>query len=74
MGYPEDVTGYQVHFWDKEKSFCHMVFVDGSSTTAVITREFGLRPLTLSTFEVRACNGEDVSQEGKTVSTFVGRL
>ena len=69
-----DITKYQVRFWDKEKSCYNEVFVDGSTTTTIITRDLGLRPLTMSTFEVRACSGDDVSQERKTVSTFVGRL
>ena len=50
------------------------MFVDSSITTAVITRESGLRPLTMSTFEVRVCSGDDVSEERKTVSTFVCKL
>ena len=44
----------------------------GSTTTTEITRECGLRPLTTTTFEVRAYSGDDVSQECKTVSAFVG--
>ena len=48
--------------------------MDGSTTVTVITRDLGLRPLIMSTFEVRVCSGDDVSQERKTVSTFVGRL
>jgi len=46
--------------------------VDGSSTAIDITGESGLRPLTTSTFEVRACCGDDASQEWRTVSTFIG--
>ena len=61
-----------VCFWDKENGCYNGSTVNGSTTTTVITRESGLRPLTNTTFEVRACNGEDVSQEWRTVSTFVG--
>ena len=74
VGCPGDVTKYQVRFWDKEKKRYNEKLVDGSTTTTVITRESGLRPLTTSTFEVRACSGIDVSEEWRTVSTFVGRF
>ena len=66
-----DVTKYQVRLWDKEKGCYNENTVNGSTTTIVITRESGLRPLTETTFEVRACSGDDVSQES-TVSRFVG--
>ena len=69
-----DVTDYQVRFGDKEKGCYNEFFVDGSITTTVITRELGLRPLTTSTFQVRAYSGIDESQEWTTMSTFVGRL
>ena len=72
--YPGDVTKYQICFWDKEKGCYVESTVDGSTTTTVITRESGLRPLTTTTFEVRACSGDDVSPEWRTVSTFVGRV
>ena len=65
-----DVTKYLVRFWNK--GCYNESSVDGSTTTTVITRESGLRPLTTSTFEVRACSGDDVSQKWTTVSTFVG--
>ena len=68
-----DVTEYQVRFRGKEKGCCKK-FVNGSSTTTVITRESGLRPLTTFTFEVRARSGDDVSKEWRNVSTFVGRF
>ena len=72
-GYPGDVTKYQVRFWDKKNCYnVKRVNLKGSTTTTVITRESGLRPLTTSTFEVRACSGDDVSQKWTTVSTFVG--
>ena len=71
-GYPGDVTKYQVRFWNKEKSCYNESTVDGSTTTTVITRESGLRPLTETTFEVRACSGDAVSPEWRTVTTFVG--
>ena len=66
------VTNYQIRVWDKEKGCYNENTVDGSTTTIVITRESGLRPLTETTFEVRACSGDDASQEWRTVSTFVG--
>ena len=72
-GYPGDVTKYQIRFWDKEKSCYIESTVDGSTNTTVITREAGLRPLTTTTFEVRACSGGDVSPEWRTVSAFVGK-
>ena len=71
-GHPGDVTKYRVRFWDKEKGCYNEKTVNGSTDTTVITRELGLRPLTKTTFEVRACTGDDVSQEWRTVSTFVG--
>ena len=71
-GYPGDVTMYQVRFWDKENGCYKESAVEGSTTTTVITRESGLRPRTETTFEVRACSGDDVSQEWRTVSAFVG--
>ena len=71
-GYPGDITKYQVRFWDKEKCCYNESTVNGSTTTTVITRESGLRPLTETTFEVRACSGDDVSQKWRTVSAFVG--
>ena len=70
--YAGDVTNYQIRVWDKEKGCYNEKLVDGSTTTIVITRETGLRPLTETTFEVRACSGDDVSPKWKTVSTFVG--
>ena len=47
---------YQAHFWDKEKKHYNEKTVNGSTTTTVITRETGLRPLTETTFEVRVCS------------------
>ena len=73
-GYLGYITKYQVRFWDKDKGCYNESAVDGSTITTVITRELGLRPLTETTFEVRACCGDDVSPEWRTVSTFVGRL
>jgi len=69
-----NVTKYHISFWDKEEGCYKEKVVDGSTTTAVITRESGLRPLTLSTFEVRARCGDTVSPECSTVSTLVGKL
>ena len=71
-GYPGDVTKYQVRFWDKEKKRYNEKTVNGSTTTTDITRESGLSPLTETTFEVRACSGDDVCQKWRAVSTFVG--
>ena len=70
-GYPGDVTKYQVRFWDKERSCFNEKTVNGSTTTTVITRESGLRPLTETTFEVRACSGDSVSQKWRNATTFV---
>ena len=72
-GYPGYVTKYQVRFWDKEKGCYNESTVDGSTTTTVITRESGLRPLTVTTFEVRACSGRDVCPEWRTESAFIGK-
>ena len=72
LRHPGDVTNYQVRFWDKERSCYNDKTVNGSTTTTVITRESGLRPLTETTFEVRACTCDDISQEWRTVTTFVG--
>ena len=73
-GYPGYITKYQIQFWDKEKG-CYNerpLTVDGSTTSIVITRKNGLRPLTTTTFEVRAYSGDDVSRETKTAPTFLG--
>jgi len=66
------VTKYEIHFQDNNSGFHGELFVKGSTTTSVITRESGLRPLTTFTFKVRAYSGDDVSREWRTVSTFVG--
>ena len=71
-GYAGDVTGYQIHFRDEAKDCYNEMVVRGSATTAVITRESGLRPLTAFTFEVRAFCGDNVSRDWMTASTFVG--
>ena len=70
-----DVTKYQVCFRGKENCCYIEKTVDGSTTITVITRESGFRPLTDTTFEVRACchSGDAVSREWRTVSKFVGR-
>ena len=74
-GYME-VTKYHICFWDKERNqnHYHEKIVKGFSLnpSVFITRESGLRALTYSTFEVRAYSGDDVSQECKTISTFIG--
>ena len=67
-----DVTNYVVWFREGENDPYKEKIVKGSTTTTVITRECGLRPLTTTTFEVRASSGDDVSPEWRTVSTFVG--
>ena len=72
-GYAGDVTKYQIRFWNWAVLKDSTIVVNGSTTTTVITRESGLRPLTQFTFEVRACSGDSVSPEWKPVSTFVGR-
>ena len=71
-GYAGDVTKYEVHFWDQEKSCYIEKIVNGSTTTTVITMESGLRPLATFTFEVRACSGDNISRDWKATSTFVG--
>ena len=68
----QDITKYQICLWDEEKDFCNETVVNGSTTTSVITRESGLRPLTTFTFKVRAYSGDDVSREWRTVSRFIG--
>ena len=67
-----DITKYEICFQDNETHFSGVKIVNGSTTTTVITRESGLRPLTTFTFNVRAYSGGDVSQEWRTVSMFVG--
>ena len=66
------VTKYEIHFQDNDSGFYGEKVVNGSTTTTVITRESGLRPLTTFTFKVRAYSGDDVSKEWRTVSRFVG--
>ena len=72
-----DVTKYEIHFQDNDSSFHGEEVVNGSTTTTIITRESGLRPLTTFTFNVRACSrgdvGNDVGGEWRAVSTFVGK-
>jgi len=46
--------------------------VNGSTATAVITRESGLRPLSTFTFKVRAYSGDNASQKWWTVSRLIG--
>jgi len=65
------VTKYEIHF-DNDSGFHAKKVVNGSTTTTVITRESGLRPLTTFTFKVRAYSGDGASKEWRTVSTFVG--
>ena len=65
------VTKYEVHF-NNDISFHGEKVVNGSTTTTVITRESGLKPLTTFTFKVRACSGDNASQEWMTVSRFIG--
>jgi len=71
-----EVTKYHICFWDKERNqnHYHEKIVKGFSLnpSVFITRESGLRALTYSTFEVRAYSGDDVSQECKTISKFIG--
>ena len=72
-GHTGNVTKYQVRFRDTEKGCCNEKIVNGSTTATVIARKSGLIPLTMYTFDVRACCGDDVSQEWRTVSAFVGK-
>ena len=67
-----DITKYEICFQDNETHFSGVKVENGSTTATVITRQSGLRPLTTFTFNVRACSGDDVSREWRTVSTFVG--
>ena len=67
-----DVTEYQVCFRNKGRRCYNEKTVNGSTTITFITRDSGLRPLTKTTFDVRACSGDDVSLKWRTVSTFVG--
>jgi len=71
-----EVTKYHICFWDKEQNqnHYHEKIVKGFilNPYVFITRELGLRALTYSTFEVRAYSGDDVSQECKTISKFIG--
>jgi len=67
------VTKYEIHLQDRNNSSFHgEKAVDGSTTTTVITKESGLRPLTTFTFKVRACCHGNASQEWRTVSRFIG--
>jgi len=66
------VTKYVIFIQDNNSGFSGEEIVNGSTTTTVITRESGLRPLNIFTFKVRAYSGDDVSRGWRTVSTFVG--
>ena len=70
-GYAGYVTKYEIHF-DSDSGFHGERFVNGSTTTTVITRKSGLRPLTTFTFKVRAYSGGNASQEWVTESRFIG--
>jgi len=66
------VTKYEIRFRDNNSGFRGKKIVDGSTTTTVITRDAGLRPLTTFTFDVWAYSGDDISREWGTVSRFIG--
>ena len=67
------VTKYEIHLQDhNDSNFNGEKVVNGSTTTTVITRESGLRPLSTFTFGVRAYCRDGVNQSWPTVSTFVG--
>ena len=72
--YPGYVTKYIIRFWDNDSGHHGEEFVDGSTTTTVITRESGLRLLATFTFKVRAYSGDDASQEWRTVSRCTGMI
>ena len=67
------VTKYEIRFWDND-GFHGEKVVNGSTTTTVITRKSGLRPLTTFTFKVRAYSGDNASQEWMVLSRFIGML
>ena len=67
------VTKYEIHLQDRnDNSFHGEKVVNGSTTTTVITRESGLRPLSTFTFKVRACSRGNASQEWMAISRFIG--
>ena len=66
------VTTYVICIQDNNSGFYGEKVVNGSTTTTVITRESGLRPLSTFTFGVRAYCRDGVNQSWPTVSTFVG--
>jgi len=66
------VTKYVIFIQDNNSGFYGEEVVNGSTTTTVIRRESGLIPLTTFTFKVRACSGDNASQEWTTVSRFIG--
>lgn len=67
-----NITKYRICFWDEEKGCCSEKSVNGSVTTTDITRESGLRPWTMFTFKVTAYSGSNASQEGRTISRYIG--
>ena len=66
------VTKYEICFQDNNSGFHGEKVVNGSTTTTVITRESGLRPLTTFTFGVRAYSGDKKGREWRTGPIFVG--
>ena len=66
------VTKYEICFQDNNSGFHGEKVVNGSTTTTVITRESGLRPLTTFTFGVRAYSGDKRSRGLRTGPIFVG--
>jgi len=66
------VTKYVISFWDNNNCCFHgEEVVNGSTTSTVITKDSGLRPLTTFTFKVKAYIGDGVSKEWRIASTFI---
>ena len=68
-----DISRYHIRFKQNRGRHYEEAFVDGSTTSIVLTRESRLTTHTTFTFEVRAQSGDDVGQ-WKAVSAFVGEL
>ena len=70
----EDVGTYNIRFRPsgrvREDAYCEMT-VKSPTTSIVLTREDGLKPLTKYDFEVRAQN-DDHEGEWSTVSEYIG--
>ena len=66
-----DVSSYHIRFKPQGRQHYNEVYVNGSTTSIVLSEESGLSLHTTVIFEVRAQSGDDFG-EWKVVSAFIG--